>query len=123
MSSVSQGSVSSSQPRIDANSPQLARGYPSGSSNGGFTYLGTSTAADGNVWVVLQASSPMSVTGQTSDKAGEIFDPSASGGVYCWLCIGKQSNQNWTVRARTSRDGATGGVTYSAGTGGGPGGA
>ena len=122
MSAVISASVSTSRPGIDANSPALARGYPTGSSSGGFSYIGTNTDSNRNVWIVLQAPAKMATTGRTADGAGEVFDTSANGGVYCAICIGQVSNQNWTVRARTSRDGASGGVTYSAGTGGGPGG-
>jgi hypothetical protein len=88
--------------------------------------VGTSTDSSGNVWVVLLANGPMAVTSKTADGAGEVFDPSAAGGKYCWINIGpngRSGNQNWTVKARTSRDGSGSGVTFSAGTGGGPGGA
>ncbi len=120
MSAVSNASVSTTKPSIDGNSPALARGYPTGSTTGGFSYLGTNTDASKNVWIVLQASANMAKTSPTADNAGEVFDP---GGVYCSICIGQVSNLNWTVRARTTKDGKGGGVTYSAGTGGGPGGA
>lgn len=123
MSAVTNASVSTTKPRMDGNYPALARGYPTGSSSGGFSYLGTSTDSNKNVWIVLQATANMATTSRTADNAGEVFDPSASGGLYCSICIGQVSNQNWTVRARTSKDGSGGGVTYSAGTGGGPGGA
>lgn len=127
MSAVTGASVSSSAPSLDANSPRLASGFPTGSSTAGFTYLGTSTDSNRNVWIVLQANTVVAVNNRTADGAGEIFDPSGTGGQYCWINIGpntaKGGNQNWNVRARTTRDGSGNGVTFSAGTGGGPGGA
>ena len=123
MSAVSNASVSTTKPAIDANSPGLARGYPTGSSTAGFTYLGTNTDANKYVWIVLQATANMATTSRTADSAGEVFDPNTSVGLYCSICIGQVSNLNWTVRARTTKDGKGNGVTYSAGTGGGPGGA
>lgn len=125
MSAVSGGSVSVGRPTIDANSPSLAEGYPTGSSNAGFTYVGTHTEG-GNVLIVLQANAPMAATNRTADGAGEVFDQFRAGGSYCLINIGpngRNANQSWTVRARTSNDGSGGGVTFSAGTGGGPGGA
>lgn len=109
-------------PAIDANSPKMATGFPSGSSTENFTYLGTQTDASGNVTVLLEAKDMMTAIGTTADDAGGIFDP-GTGGNCCMLALGKiASNQNWTVRARTSKDGKGSGLTYSAGTGGGPGG-
>lgn len=99
----------------------MAKGYPSGTSTEPFSYVGTQTDRAGNVSVIIQARDVMSATGLTADGAGGVFDP-GSGGTYCFLNLGAVSNQNWTVRVRTSRDGAGGGVTYSAGTGGGAGG-
>lgn len=85
--------------------------------------MGTNTDSNKNVWVVLQASQPMAATSKTADNAGEVFDPSGSGGKYCMINLGQLTNNaNWTVRVRTSSDGKGNGVTYSAGTGGGPGG-
>ena len=104
----------------------MRRGFPTGSSTGGFTYVGTSTDSNRNVWIVLLANTGMAITNRTADGAGETFDPSGTGGRYCWINIGPNgayTNQSWTVRARTSRDGNGNGVTFSAGTGGGPGGA
>lgn len=110
-------------PGVDVDSPKMADGYPSGSSSESFSYVGTQTDGDGNVTVMLLAKDMMVATGLTADDAGGIFDP-GSGGTYCLLNLGKiESNQDWTVRVRTTKDGKGGGVTYSAGTGGGPGGA
>ena len=109
-------------PAIDVDSPKMATGYPTGSSSEAFSYVGTQTDGSGNVTVLLVAKDMMVATGTTADDAGGIFDQ-GSGGTYCLINLGKASNQNWTVRARTTRDGKGGGVTYSAGTGGGPGGA
>lgn len=123
MSAVNGGSVSSSGPSLDRNSPTKADVDTTGSSSAGFTYVGTSTDASGNVWIVLQANTGMAVTNRTADGAGEVFDPNTRGGTYCWINIGPNGtngNKNWTVRARTTADGSHNGVTFSAGTGGGP---
>lgn len=121
MSAVTGATVTNNPPAIDGNSPTLKRGYPTGYSTGGFTYRGVSTDGSGNVTIVLQTPGSMMTISRTADGAGEVFDPGSSG-YFCLINIGRQSNQNWTVRARTSADGPGNGVGFSAGTGGGPGG-
>lgn len=118
MSTVTSVSVSATKPTVSANSGVKT----SGSSTGSFTFVGQMTDARGHLIVVVQSSgnSDGSKCSVNSSSNGGIF-PAGSTGPYCIMNTSSTDTANWTVRARTDKDGAGTGITFVSGTGGGGG--
>lgn len=118
MSTVTSVSVSAAKPTVSANNGVKT----SGSSTGSFSFLGQTTDARGNLIVVVQSTGNCdgSKCSVNASSNGGIF-PAGSTGVYCIMNTNSTDTNNWTVRARTDKDGAGTGITFVSGTGGGGG--
>lgn len=124
MSTVSKVGVQSTQPTYQQPNNGVKT---SGSSSGNtFTFKGVYSDGNRNCVVVLQATNNCASVGTpvppnsgvNGTKDGGIF-PSGSTGTWLTLTTGSGDLNNWTVRARTDKDAAGTGVTFSGGTGGG----
>ncbi len=113
MSKVSNPKVQSTAPaNLNQTSPTVTT---AGTSDGGFRFYGVIGAA--NCTVVLTASSNRTTPTLNSTSNGIIADPGTIG-TYLLLTTDSANANNWTVRARTTKDGAGNGITFTAGTGG-----
>lgn len=113
MSSVSNPRVQSTAPtNLNAISPTITT---AGTSDGGFKFDGVIGAA--NCTVVLTASSNRAQPTVNGSGNGIIADPGTLG-TYLLLPTNSKDANNWTVRARSTKDGSMGGLTFTAGTGG-----
>ena len=113
MSTVSSAAVQSSNPTgQNRTNPAVTA---SGSSTGGFRFVGTIGSA--NCQIVLSATSNRATPVINTNKDGVVCD-AGSVGTYLILTTNAANSNNWTVRARTTADGANNGLTFTAGSGG-----
>jgi hypothetical protein len=96
----------------------------SGSSLGGFTFYGVYVdEASRNCGIILKARSNRSQRNSSvfvynGKGVGGQF-PEGADSIWCMVLTDQTDLNNWTIIARTERDGEGGGITFIAGNGGG----